>query len=126
MKISQVEQFGPVLPIGVFTDQDELIKYMQDCRYGQQASVFSQNPETCAQFIDVLSNMVARINLNAQCRRSPDELPFTGRKDSAEGTLSVGEALKTFSLPSLVTANPNGQALFWDLFKSNRSQFMRI
>ena len=126
MKIAQVEQFGPVLPIGVFTGQSELVDYMRHSKYGQQASIFSQNPQSCARFIDVLANMVARINLNSQCRRSPDELPFTGRKDSAEGTLSVGEALKTFSLPSLVTANPKGQALFWDIFKSNQSQFVRM
>lgn len=126
MKIAQVEQFGPILPIGVFKEQHELVDYMQHSRYGQQASIFSQSPESCAEFIDALCNMVARINLNSQCRRSPDELPFTGRKDSAEGILSVGEALKTFSLPSLVTANSNGQDLFWDLFKSGHSQFMRI
>lgn len=126
MKISQVEQFGPILPIGIFKEQHELVEYMRQSRYGQQASIFSSSPASCSVFIDILSNMVARINLNAQCRRSPDELPFTGRKDSAEGTLSVGEALKTFSLPSLVTANPNGQDLFWDIFKSGQSQFMRL
>ncbi len=126
MKVAYVEQFGPILPVAVFDDQAELVEYMQRSRYGQQASIFCQNPHTCVRFIDVLSNMVARINLNAQCRRSPDELPFTGRKDSAEGILSVGEALKTFSLPSLVAANANGQDLFWDLFKNGQSQFMHL
>ncbi|MCX7648538.1 MAG: hypothetical protein N2Z60_08005, partial [Elusimicrobiales bacterium] len=50
---------------------------------------------------DVLVNQVSRVNLNSQCQRGPDILPFTGRKDSAEGTLSVSDALRVFSIRSL-------------------------
>jgi glyceraldehyde-3-phosphate dehydrogenase (NADP+) len=60
----------------------------------------------------MLVNQVCRININAQCRRSPDELPFTGRKDSAEGTLSVSDALRCFSIRSLIVANEQGRDVF--------------
>ncbi|KKM68541.1 hypothetical protein LCGC14_1459890, partial [marine sediment metagenome] len=52
--------------------------------------------------IDVLANQVGRINLNGQCQRGPDTLPFNGRKDSAEGTLSVSDALRVFSIRTTV------------------------
>jgi glyceraldehyde-3-phosphate dehydrogenase (NADP+) len=51
---------------------------------------------------------VCRVNLNTQCRRGPDVYPFTGRKDSAVGTLSVYDALRTFSIRSMVAA-PKGE-----------------
>lgn len=126
MQISKVEQFGPVIPISRFTNHADLVEYLLSTSYGQQASIFTQSPENAAPLIDILVNQVSRINLNAQCRRSPDELPFSGRKNSAEGTLSVQEALHTFSLPSLVTANEQGRDLFIDVLKSNKSKFLRI
>jgi acyl-CoA reductase-like NAD-dependent aldehyde dehydrogenase len=45
---------------------------------------------------------VSRVNINCQCQRGPDVYPFTGRKDSAEGTLSVPDALRAFSIRSMV------------------------
>ena len=47
-------------------------------------------------------NQVSRVNINAQCQRGPDTFPFTGRKDSAEGTLSVYDALRSFSIRTVV------------------------
>lgn len=45
-----------------------------------------------------------RVNINSQCRRGPDTFPFTGRKDSAENTLSVSDALRVFTIRTLVAA----------------------
>jgi len=53
--------------------------------------------------VDALANQVCRVNLNTQCRRGPDSFPFTGRKDSAEGTLSVSDALRCFSIRNVVS-----------------------
>jgi glyceraldehyde-3-phosphate dehydrogenase (NADP+) len=44
------------------------------------------------------------VNINSQCQRGPDTFPFTGRKGSAEGTLSVSDALRVFSIRTLVAA----------------------
>ncbi|MDD2621238.1 MAG: aldehyde dehydrogenase family protein [Syntrophomonadaceae bacterium] len=126
MKISQVEQFGPLIPVSSFSDSNELIAYLVDSDYGQQASIFTSSPQYAAPLIDILANHVSRINLNAQCRRSPDELPFTGRKNSAEGTLSVTDALRSFSIRSLVVANEQGKEVFFRTLESGRSQFLRI
>jgi glyceraldehyde-3-phosphate dehydrogenase (NADP+) len=38
----------------------------------------------------------------------PDIFPFAGRKDSAEGTLSVSDALRVFSIRTLVAAKAGG------------------
>jgi len=43
-----------------------------------------------------------KINLNAQCGRSPDTLAFSGRRSSALGVMSIQDALKEFSIPTVV------------------------
>ena len=45
---------------------------------------------------------MGRINLNVQCSRSPDVFPFSGRRSSAMGTMSVSEALKSFSVETVI------------------------
>ena len=45
---------------------------------------------------------MGRVNINTQCGRSPDELPFSGRRSSALGTMSVSEALRAFSTETVV------------------------
>ncbi|MDD3267680.1 MAG: aldehyde dehydrogenase family protein [Syntrophomonadaceae bacterium] len=126
MKIHQLEQFGPLIPVSSFSGMDELVDYLVNSDYGQQASLFTASPQYAAPLIDILVNHVSRINLNAQCRRSPDELPFTGRKNSAEGTLSVSDALRSFSIRSLVVVNEQGKEVFFRTLESGRSKFLRI
>lgn len=116
MELYQVEQFGPLIPVTPFSRREELFDYLSHTDYGQQASIFTSSATYAAPLIDVLVNQVCRINLNAQCRRSPDDLPFTGRKDSAEGTLSVSDALRSFSIRSLVVANEQGKDVFLGRF----------
>lgn len=126
MKIWSMEQFGPLIPVSSFRHTGELVDYLIGSEHGQQASVFTTSADNAAQLIDILVNQVSRINLNAQCRRSPDELPFTGRKDSAEGTLSVVDALRSFSIRSLVVANEQGRELFFRTLESGKSKFLKI
>jgi len=126
MRIWSVEQFGPLIPVSSFKSIEEICEYMINSEHGQQASVFTSSAENAAKMIDMLVNQVSRVNLNAQCRRSPDELPFTGRKDSAEGTLSVIDALRSFSIRSLVVANEQGRELFFRTLESGESRFLKI
>lgn len=44
------------------------------------------------------------MNINTQCGRSPDSLPFSGRRSSALGTMSITEAIDVFSIPVVVAA----------------------
>jgi len=104
MKIFHEEQFGPVIPALSFKDLQEPLEYIQSSNYGQQLSIFGTNPGNIASLIDPLVNQVCRLNINSQCQRGPDTFPFTGRKDSAEGTLSVSDALRVFSIRTLVAA----------------------
>lgn len=78
-------------------------KYLATSPYGQQASIFGQDPVKIAPLIDVLVNQVSRVNLNSQCQRGPDVFPFCARKDSAYGTLSVDDALRVFSIRAMVS-----------------------
>lgn len=107
MKIYHVEQFGPIIPIIPFDDIDEPLQYIINSNYGQQASIFGANPYIIATLVDQLVNQVCRVNINSQCQRGPDTFPFNGRKDSAEGTLSVTDALRAFTIRTLVAAKDN-------------------
>ena len=104
MKVYHEEQFGPIVPIVSYKNIETPLEYVQDSPFGQQVSVFGQNPDEIANLIDPLVNQVCRVNINSQCQRGPDSFPFTGRKDSAEGTLSVSDALKVFAIRTLVAA----------------------
>lgn len=125
-KLYHEEQFGPLVPIVPFDDIEEPISYVEASTYGQQVALFGRDPEVLARLIDPLVNQVCRLNLNSQCQRGPDSFPFTGRKDSAEGTLSVSDALRVFSIRTLVAAavNPANKAIVTDIVRQRRSNFL--
>lgn len=102
MRIYSEEQFGPIVPIVPFSDDTQAIEYVVNSNFGQQVSIFGTDSARVAALMDAFVNQVGRINLNAQCQRGPDTFPFNGRKDSAEGTLSIADALRVFSIRTLV------------------------
>jgi glyceraldehyde-3-phosphate dehydrogenase (NADP+) len=107
MRVYQEEQFGPVIPIVVFKDIEEPLNDMAESNYGQQVSLFGKDIYALAPLIDTLVNLVCRVNLNSSCQRGPDVYPFTGRKDSAQSTLSVHDALRSFSIRTFVAFKDN-------------------
>ncbi len=128
MELYHEEQFGPVIPVARYTDLDEVFAYFAECKYGQQASLFGNDPVVIGQLVDALANQVCRINLNTQCQRGPDAYPFTGRKDSAEGTLSVSDALRVFSIRSMVAAKyeSDSRELVSQIVSQRSSRFLRM
>jgi glyceraldehyde-3-phosphate dehydrogenase (NADP+) len=116
----KVEQFGPIVPVSVFDHSDEALDVVDRSELGQQASVFGRDTPTLGRIVDHLANLVCRVNLNTQCRRGPDLLPFTGRKDSAAGTLSIYDALRTFSIRSVVAVTRSQQPLLEALGATSR------
>ena len=126
MKVYSEEQFGPIIPIIPFDDIEEPIQYIIKSTQGQQVSLFSKNKGELASLIDPLVNQVSRVNINCQCQRGPDSFPFTGRKDSAEGTLSVVDALRSFSIRSLVAAKltDENKEIINDIVASDGSNFL--
>jgi glyceraldehyde-3-phosphate dehydrogenase (NADP+) len=126
MRLYHEEQFGPVVPVLPFSSTDTPIGYIVDSPYGQQVSVFGNDPVSLSALIDPLVNQVCRVNINSQCQRGPDIFPFTGRKDSAVGTLSVSDALRTFSIRTLVAAKDQAENkdLISTIVRERRSNFL--
>ena len=125
-QLAQVEQFGPVVPIREFSEIEEVEEYIVNSVYGSQASIFGNDPKTVGGLIDRLTNQVCRINLNSQCQRGPDVFPFTGRKASAEGTLSVFDALRSFSIRTMVAAKQDaqGKKVIRGILQEDSSRFL--
>ncbi|MCX2431739.1 MULTISPECIES: NADP-dependent glyceraldehyde-3-phosphate dehydrogenase [unclassified Pedobacter] len=126
MKLYREEQFGPIVPVVPFDDLEEPIEYLIGSPHGQQVSIFSNNAAVISSLIDPLVNQVSRVNINCQCQRGPDAFPFTGRKDSAEGTLSVVDALRSFSIRSLVATKftDDNKKLLNEIVNGNDSNFL--
>jgi len=120
------EQFGPVVPVCSYRNEQDFLDFVAESNFGQQVSLFGSDPQKIARFVDPLANQVSRININAQCQRGPDTLPFTGRKDSAEGTLSISDALRCFSIRSLVAAQSNdtGREIIQKIVAGRYSSFL--
>jgi len=96
------EQFGPVVPIATFSDPAEVDAAVRASWNGQQAAIFTTSAAKAAPLIDMFSTVVGRININSQCSRGPDVFPFSGRRSSAMGTMSVTEALRAFSVETII------------------------
>jgi len=126
MRVYHEEQFGPVVPILTFKDIQEPLNDMAKSNYGQQVSLFGKDIKTIAPLIDTLINLVCRVNLNSSCQRGPDVFPFTGRKDSAVGTLSIHDALRSFSIRTFVASKDNeyNNAILQELLNSKESNFI--
>lgn len=126
MKIYYEEQFGPVIPIVPYEQDEETIRYVLNSHFGQQVSLFGKDSKQIAKYIDAFASQVGRINLNTQCQRGPDTFPFNGRKDSAEGTLSVSDALRVFSIRSLVAAKTTteNKTIVANILRNRESGFL--
>jgi glyceraldehyde-3-phosphate dehydrogenase (NADP+) len=126
MRLYREEQFGPIVPVVAYDDEEEFIQYLITDDHGMQASIFGTDAEAISRLIDPLVNLVSRVNINAQCQRGPDTFPFTGRKDSAEGTLSVEDALRSFSIRSAVATKDTAEnkAILNEIVSEHKSEFL--
>ena len=126
MRLYREEQFGPVIPVVAYNDEEEFIQYLITDDHGMQASIFGTDTDAIARLIDPLVNLVSRVNINAQCQRGPDTFPFTGRKDSAEGTLSVEDALRSFSIRSAVATKDTStnKHILNEIVSQHKSDFL--
>ena len=126
MRVYHEEQFGPVVPIVSYHKISEPIKYITESNFGQQVSIFGTDKNEIAKLVDPLVNEVCRVNINSQCQRGPDVFPFNGRKDSAEGTLSVSDALRVFSIRTMVAMKDNdvNRDLLTQILEERKSNFL--
>ncbi len=126
MRLYREEQFGPVIPVMPFEDIETALDYVVTSDHGQQVSIFGTDPGEIGRLVDPLVNQVCRVNINAQCQRGPDVFPFAGRKDSAEGTLSVTDALRAFSIRSMVATKQTEDStrLLDSIVTNHKSKFL--
>ena len=126
MRVYHEEQFGPVIPIISYKNISEPMDLMASSEYGQQVSLFGRDIKKIGPLIDTMANLVCRVNLNSSCQRGPDIYPFTGRKNSAVSTLSVHDALRSFSIRTFVAAKDNeyNNEILNELVNSKESNFV--
>jgi glyceraldehyde-3-phosphate dehydrogenase (NADP+) len=126
MRLYYEEQFGPVIPIVPYSNDEEAIQYVVNSNFGQQVSIFGTDSKRVAKMMDAFVNQVGRINLNTQSQRGPDSFPFSGRKDSAEGTLSVPDALRVFSIRTLVATKgtDSNKQIMSTIIRNRESAFL--
>lgn len=126
MKLYREEQFGPLIPVMPFDDIETALDYVITSDHGQQVSIFGSDPDQIGALVDPLVNQVCRVNINCQCQRGPDVFSFAGRKDSAEGTLSVADALRAFSIRSMVAAKQTepSKQLLNAIVQNHKSKFI--
>lgn len=124
MKIYMEEQFGPVIPIAPYMDIETVLEYGREGKYGQQVSIFTgeRNAGMAADLLDKFAPVFGKINVNSQCGRSPDTVPFSGRRSSAMGVMSVKDALREFSIPTVVAYKEKGpnSSIVGQIEKSSR------
>ena len=126
MCVYHEEQFGPVVSIVSYHKISDPIKYITKSNFGQQVSIFGTDKNEIAKLVDPLVNEVCRVNINSQCQRGPDVFPFNGRKDSAEGTLSISDALRVFSIRTMVAMKDNdvNRDLLTQILEERKSNFL--
>ena len=109
MRIYTEEQFGPIVPIVEYEEDDyyPILEYATEGNYAQQVSIFtsgsSDSTVITAELIDFFRNIFGKININSQCSRSPDVLPFSGRRSSAMGVMSISNIINEFSVPTVIS-----------------------
>ncbi len=117
MQIYNEEQFGPIIPLVQYSDIETVYEYVNNSEFGQQISVFGTDKEELSQVANNLKYFAGRININCKCQRGPDIFPFTGKKNSGIGALSIIDTLNEFSAPTVVAGKSNSLNE-WSVFNS--------
>jgi len=129
MRVYHEEQFGPVVPIAEYDTLDQILAYAREGKYAQQCSIFTAGGSNydAQRALDSLVNIFGKVNINSQCGRSPDTVPFSGRRSSAMGVMSVLDALKEFSIPTVVSYKDSDDSLSQKIVEDleQTSQFLQ-
>lgn len=107
MRIFKEEQFGPIVPLVRYKDLNTVLEYIHKSEFGQQISIFGTDAKLVAEIADDLEFHAGRININTKCQRGPDIFPFTGKKNSGIGELSIMNTLMEFSTQTVIAGKEN-------------------
>lgn len=99
----QEEAFGPLLPIVYIDNEKDLVEIINATEYGLQNSLFTSDIKWAQKIAPSLE--CGTVNINRSSSRGPDELPFTGIKNSGFGTQGIKFALLSMSRSLTVVEN---------------------
>ncbi|MFW5634434.1 MAG: aldehyde dehydrogenase family protein [Erythrobacter sp.] len=99
-RIVAEEQFGPVMPLMKFKDEDEVIARANNSEYGLAGAVWTANPEKGVEIAEQLET--GTVWVNEFMHLSPFA-PFGGHKQSGFGAEYGKEGLKEFTYPQAIT-----------------------
>jgi acyl-CoA reductase-like NAD-dependent aldehyde dehydrogenase len=99
-RLVREEQFGPIVPVLKFTDEEDAIRRANDTRYGLSGSVWSSNQDRAARLAARLEVGTAWVN---QHRSTSATVPFGGAKESGIGRVYSEMGLKAYLEPRVVS-----------------------
>ncbi|HTC53802.1 MAG TPA: aldehyde dehydrogenase family protein [Steroidobacteraceae bacterium] len=99
-RLVQEEQFGPILPVLKFTDEEDALRRANDTRFGLSGSVWSADPERGARLAARLEVGTAWVN---QHRATSATVPFGGAKESGLGRQYAALGLKGYMEPRVIS-----------------------
>jgi acyl-CoA reductase-like NAD-dependent aldehyde dehydrogenase len=99
-RLVREEQFGPIVPVLKFSDEDDALRRANDTRYGLSGSVWSSNPERAAALASRLEVGTAWVNHH---RATAATVPFGGAKESGIGRVYSEMGLKAYLEPRVVS-----------------------
>jgi len=99
-RLVREEQFGPIVPVLKFSDEEDAIRRANDTRYGLSGSVWSSNPERAAALASRLEVGTAWVNHH---RATSATVPFGGAKESGIGRVYSEMGLKAYLEPRVVS-----------------------
>jgi len=105
-RLVREEQFGPIVPVLKFTNEEDAIRRANDTRYGLSGSVWSSNPERAAALASRLEVGTAWVN---QHRATAAHVPFGGAKESGVGRVYSEMGLKAYLEPRVVSVLKSAQ-----------------
>ena len=107
LRLDREQQFGSAAPAMPSMEMDEARGGLRGSDHGQPAGMFGQSATGFGRRVGSLVNPVCCVHLNTRRQRGGAEFPLTGRKHSAEGTLSVADALRAFFIRLRVAHHDN-------------------
>src|SRR5688500_8690092 len=99
-RIVREEQFGPIVPVLKFSDEEDALRRANDTRYGLSGSVWSSDPDRAAALASRLEVGTAWVN---QHRATSATVPFGGAKESGIGRVYSEMGLKAYLEPRVVS-----------------------
>jgi acyl-CoA reductase-like NAD-dependent aldehyde dehydrogenase len=123
MKVMREPTFGPVIPIMRFNTQTEAVQLANDCDYGLNASVWSENLVQAEKLAKKLEAGTVYVNNHAFSGAIPSA-PWTGVKHSGHGIANSVFALQHYTRPRTVIVDRKKSPDAWWLPMDELAQKM--